>query len=198
MFKIIGDVHSRSDKLERALDAFPDYFPILLGDILDGRNSLSPEDKTKSDLKTVQLLQQVPHRLIAGNHDLGLLDPQSKLTKDTCQRLEGTPELNWLKQAIEFNSFTYLELEVENQKYQLAHAYPYSSATKFEQSHGLKIEGKRYKWYKNPICGEAIKICGHYHEIVAGQQYWVLDGDNYKENCLPVLLLDSKQTLITF
>ena len=91
-YKIIGDVHSRPELLEQALCAYPQYFPILLGDILDGRNTLAPEDKTKSDLKTIKLLQQFPHYLIAGNHDLGLLDPKSNLTKDTHSLLNFTSE----------------------------------------------------------------------------------------------------------
>jgi predicted phosphodiesterase len=194
-YKIIGDIHSRHELLKQALIDNPCHNLIFLGDILDGRNNLSPENKTKADLATLALLHQFPHTLIAGNHDLGLLDPQSNLTKDTVFRLKDYFAFNQFKTQIR-QAPTFLKLIHNEIEYHLAHAYPFSTASKKEQSHGLKVDGRRLKWYEN-YNQNAVKICGHYHEIFTGPNAWVLDGDS-KINCLPVLLLEDTVKLIQY
>ena len=195
-FKVIGDIHSRSHLLKEALEDNPQYSPIFLGDILDGRNSLAQELKTANDLATLELVLPSLYaggQLIIGNHDYNLYysADRSKLTTNTKDRLARYALFTEFINAIKY-SRPYLELVVGETVYNLAHAYPYKSASCKEQIWGPRTaENKRYKWYNNPpVLSDVVKVCGHYHQIIYSKNIVVLDGDNKIDNCLPVLLIN--------
>jgi hypothetical protein len=193
MFKIIGDVHSRNNALEKALKDNPGCTNIFLGDILDGRMNLDEKEQTRKDLLTLNLVLDKADKIILGNHEVNLLTnlAASKLTTRTHTRLQDYRDFNLFKTTLRHVGRTFLDLEIENQVYHLAHAYPFKHALEREQVYGIKQDGIRQKWYKN-YHGSEFKICGHYHEIKLEHNLCVLDGDSESEECVPVLLIDNK------
>lgn len=201
---IIGDIHSRAQLLQQALKNNPEYTPIFLGDILDGRQG-SESERTTNDLNTINIvLNQINlgATLIVGNHDYSLLqsDPKSWLTKSTIARLKVYPELKTFIEKVR-TSVSYLELVSGNKIFHLAHSSPFKNLSTHEQIHGLKIEGQRVKWFEQKAYwpDNTIKVCGHYHSVIETSKFIVLDGDRKNNNCLPVLLIESgHHTLKTY
>lgn len=195
-YLIIGDIHSRCFALSKVLANNLGHQIIFIGDILDSRHykKNTPEAiKTADDLLTLKLVidcLQSNGKLIAGNHDVKLIfgdDTKGQAAKNKA-RLSSyelyQQFISYVKQAD-----TYFQFESGDKTYQLAHANPFSSATKTEQVFGQKIDGQRVKWFNQPQTWpeNTIKVCGHYHEIIVGPNLVVLDGDNKTDECLPVL-----------
>jgi predicted phosphodiesterase len=198
-FVIIGDVHARAEALQKALKAAEGYRVIFVGDILDGRHKATEKEKTAEDLLTLELVNNAlaaGATLILGNHDQGLIDPQSRssLTMATKARLTAFSNYHaFLKAAKKAES--YIELTSGDKNYHIAHALPFKSANKQEQSHGLKENGQRVKWFLNSRTwsDNVVKVCGHYHQIIIEPNLVVLDGDSKNDNCLPVLFVENGQ-----
>lgn len=197
---IIGDIHARSSALSKALADNPGFQVIFVGDILDGRHykkNTSEADKTLEDLATLKLVNDCLKsggKLIAGNHDIKLIfgDDLKGQSAKTKARLSDYPFFQeFIKQVKQAE--TYFEFQSGNKKYQLAHALPFASATKTDQVFGQKVEGQRFKWFKQPQNwpGNVVKVCGHFHEILVTPNYVVLDGDNKTDACLPVLRVEN-------
>jgi hypothetical protein len=189
-------VHSRPSALKKALEENPGYLPVFLGDILDGKKHACESFLTLRDLATLDLINKSNSVIILGNHDQNLLSEKvaSKKTINTRQRLSQYNYFDIFKQKLK-SAFTYYSFELQDVRYDLAHAVPFSAATELEKVYGQKIEGKRYKWFENYRTEKNIfKICGHYHQIILTDSYCVLDGDSNEEECLPVLLIDNNNT----
>jgi predicted phosphodiesterase len=202
MYKIIGDVHSRSTALKKALEENVEYLPVFLGDILDGKKHNCESFLTLRDLATIALINKSNSVIILGNHDQNLLQETvfSKKTINTNQRLKQYDSFKVFKQILK-SAFNYYSFEIKGIRYDLAHAVPFYTATDLEKVYGQKIENKRYKWFENYKAEKNIfKICGHYHQLILTESYCILDGDSNAEECLPVLLIDNNnnKTLLKY
>lgn len=198
MFKLIGDIHSRPKALAQALRENSDYSPIFLGDILDGRLVKDEETKTQNDLNTLELVLNTGGEIILGNHDYSLLEREikSKLTANTNERLKKYDLFQAYKDKLR-GAKTYKAIYLNGVITHIAHALPFVGATFKEQSHGIKLNGQRWKWFENYTLEKNVfRVCGHYHQITLEDHFCVLDGDTKHNNCLPVLLIDSENTRV--
>jgi UDP-2,3-diacylglucosamine pyrophosphatase LpxH len=204
-FVVIGDVHSRAEALEKALKAAEGYKVVFIGDILDGRHKATEKEKTAEDQKTLELVNNAlatGATLILGNHEQGLINTwsRSSLTMATKTRLMAFSNYHAFLKAVK-KAESYIELTSGDKTYNIAHALPFKSATKFEQSHGPKENGQRVKWFLNSRtwADNIVKVCGHYHQIIIEPNLVVLDGDYRHGNCIPMLVVeDGQHTLLTF
>lgn len=193
---IIGDIHSRASALSKALADNPGLQIIFIGDTLDGRHykKNTPEAfKTLEDLATLQLVidcLKSGARLISGNHDIRLIfgdDVKCPAVKTKARLSNYQLFQEFIKQVKQAD--TYFEFQSGDKKYQLAHAVPFSAATKTDQVFGQKAKGQRVKWFEQTQTWpeNVVKVSGHFHQIIVQPNLVVLDGDNKTENCLPVL-----------
>jgi hypothetical protein len=179
---IVSDLHGRYLLLQKVLDAYPDEIFIFLGDIFDYRLDIAKLQNTEihTALMFLELLKTNRAVWIIGNHDYNLFYSKlpPPLTRQTKVILSKNNIYTMLFSYFE-KALSFLQLiNKEGLKLEIAHAYPFAQTTKMDQIFGLKQNGRRIKWWLNytPIEG-VLKICGHYHTIVQGEGFIIMDGE---------------------
>lgn len=195
---VVSDLHGRYLLLQKVLDAYPNETFIFLGDIFDYRQDKAKLQNTEitTALMFLELLKTNKAIWIVGNHDYNLFyskvpPPLTQQTKVILSKYSIYNMLfSYFKKGHNFYQFT----NKDNITIQIAHAYPFSGATKLEQIYGLKQNNKRIKWWLNyaPIDG-VLKICGHYHTIIKGDGFIVMDGECKTLNKLVIYDTDNKE-----
>jgi predicted phosphodiesterase len=180
---IISDLHGRYVLLQKVLDEYPEETFVFLGDIFDYRLDKAKLQNTEitTALMFLELLKANRAVWIVGNQDYNLFykSVPPPLTQQTKAVLSKNNIYNMLFSYFKKGYSYYQITDKDNTLIQIAHAHPFSSATKLEQIYGLKQNNnKRLKWWLNyvPIEG-TLKICGHYHTIVQGPGFIVMDGE---------------------
>jgi len=224
-YGIIGDIHSQSRQLNRALEycCKNDLTPILLGDIFDSRTSFSDSMGVYIAVTCYPGLI-----LIQSNHQDKLLRYCKHLIKGSVNSMTIGPDLQRTidellprispEELIEFLEPLPYTVSIDRW-YRLAHAYhPYltkkeyvagldrayrDDLTKTERFlclYGKKSpEGERVRWWEStPPTRAWIRVAGHYHVHHHSAFNMVLDGSCGDDNGVLVVYNTDKMQTVKF